>query len=152
MGFFRNLFGMKNRVKKAETSKNTPIENSSKGTTKEGPSTETKEDPIIDNLMKSFEEFQKKQLKEEQQRLETAANQGMLPPPNIRVHYDCKCGSKNSFGMGDLNLNGGLNIQCSKCGAVLHVPPTILEHKEYWDAGGGASLVPNWRDQMKFIN
>lgn len=106
---------------------------------------------FVDDLIKTGKELQDARINELQERHDAAAGQGKLPAPDIAAKYDCECGSKNTFHIKNLNLEGGLNVQCAHCGAVLHVPPTILDHSEYWSAGGGASLVPNWRDQMKFV-
>jgi len=122
MGFFRNLFGKK----KSDTW-----------------------DDLMKDIKKAGENYENEKMKEVTERHKAAAAQGMLPPPNISVSYECECGSTNSFNMINLNLASGLDVQCFKCGAILHVPPTVLDHGEYWADVGGASLVQNWRDQMK---
>lgn len=106
---------------------------------------------FVDDLIKTGKDLQDARINELQERHDSAAGQGKLPAPDIAAKYDCECGSQNTFHLKNLNLEGGLNVQCAHCGAVLHVPPTILDHSEYWSAGGGASLVPGWRDLMKFI-
>lgn len=106
---------------------------------------------FVDDLMKTGKELQDARINELQERHNAAAGHGKLPAPDIAAKYDCECGSKNTFHIKNLNLEGGLNVQCAHCGSVLHVPPTILDHSEYWSAGGGASLVPSWRDQLKFV-
>ena len=108
-------------------------------------------DDNMKRLLAIFEDAEKKHLKEIHDRRDAAAAHGMLPPPDIAVDYDCECGAPNTFHMKELNLTGGLNVQCMKCGAILHVPSTVLDHKKYWPAGEGASLVQHWRDQMTFI-
>ena len=110
---------------------------------------------VFENHMKgiihSLENTEKERAREIHERLDFDAIQGMLPPPDIVVDYDCECGVSNAFHMKNLNLIGGMNVQCANCAAVLHVPATVLDHTEYWAAGGGAALVRNWRDQMAFI-
>ncbi len=102
----------------------------------------------LTNICKELQDARHKEL---QERHDAAAALGKLPAPEKTANYDCECGSDNTFDINNLNLEGGLNVQCVDCGAVLHVPPTILDHSEYWSAFGVASLVPNWRDQMKFV-
>jgi hypothetical protein len=102
-------------------------------------------------IMALFEDAEKEHLKEIHERRAAAAAHGMLPSPDIVVDYHCECGEPNTFHMKKLNLNYGSNVQCLKCGAVLHVSATVLDHKKYWPAGEGASLVQHWRDQMRFI-
>jgi hypothetical protein len=108
-------------------------------------------DDDMKRLMAIFEAAEKEHLKEIQKRRDAAAAQGMLPPPDIAIDYDCECGAPNTFRMKNLNLNGGLYVQCLKCGVILHVPATVLDHKKYWPTGEGSSLVHHWRDQLTFI-
>lgn len=103
------------------------------------------------DLIKDMQRADNERIEEIQERHDAAGAQGMLPPPDIAVDYDCECGVANHFHMINLNLKGGLDVYCVKCGAMLHVPLTVLDHTEYWSAGGGASLVPNWRDQMRIV-
>lgn len=88
------------------------------------------------------------QFKELRQRAEQGR---LLPAPDINADYVCECGSNNTMHLNMMNLTSGHNVICGHCGAVLHIPPTVLDHSEYWPAGKGASLVDNWRDQLKFI-
>lgn len=167
MGFLKKLFGKKSEDKgpDAQSAYNDAIQNLKQSGVYDGLSSiskskeqnqpqEQKESDwnnFVGDLMRTGEELQDARIKEIQERHDTAATQGKLPAPEIAAKYDCECGSINTFHIKNLNLEGGLNVQCAHCGAVLHVPPTILDHSEYWSAGGGASLVPNWRDQLKFV-
>lgn len=74
-----------------------------------------------------------------------------LMPPNIGIAYTCKCGEYRSFNCRSVNIFTGLETICATCGAVLFVPPTIFDHSTYWPQGEGASLRPDFRDQMKFL-
>lgn len=106
---------------------------------------------FFEEFKKANSEYRNQHENEIQKQHDSAAALGKLPAPDIIADYDCECGSKNSFHLKKMNLEHGHNVHCQHCGAVLHVPPTILDHEEYWEGYGGASLVSNWRDQLKFI-
>ena len=167
MGFLKKLFGKKSDSKQsdAQNAYNDAIQNLKQSgvydeissISKSKKQNQSKEQEgsnfssFVGDLIKTGKELQDARISEIQERHDTAATQGKLPAPDIVGKYDCECGSNNTFHIKNMNLEGGLDVQCAHCGAILHVPPTILYHSEYWSAGGGASLVPNWRDQLKFV-
>jgi len=106
---------------------------------------------MLRSLEAVHEAVQKGKVEQLEARLEAAAAHGMLPSPEIDAYYDCECGAKNRFSFMDLDLKGGLDLLCIKCGAVLRVPPTVIDHTKYWSIGKGASLAENWRDQLRFV-
>lgn len=73
-----------------------------------------------------------------------------LRPPNIGVSYQCKCGQYKTFNCQSVNILTGLEVTCADCGAVLFVPPTIFDHSKPSEYEG-ASLRPNYQDQMEFV-
>ena len=102
--------------------------------------------------LREFGRNQSERFDQIEKRHAAAAAKGLLPPPRIVVSHDCACGRAGQFDMANLDLEHGLNSRCAWCGAILHVPPTVLDHTEYWEAGQGASLVSEWRAQMRFIS
>ena len=105
---------------------------------------------FIDDIIKTGKDIQEKEINEIKERYDEASAKGKLPAPDIIADYTCECGSTNSFHLKNMNLYTGLDVYCIHCRAVLHIPPTILDHSEYWQEYHGASLVANWRDHLKF--
>jgi formylglycine-generating enzyme required for sulfatase activity len=69
------------------------------------------------------------------------------------VAYTCECGCVHTFDLRQLTMEGGqngLDVMCSTCYAILHVPPTVLDHATESSIHGELSLVTGWRDQVIF--
>ena len=64
-------------------------------------------DDHMNRIIAIFEDAEKKHLKEIQERRDAAAAQGMLPPPDIAIDYDCECGAPNTFRISAVPRNLG---------------------------------------------
>jgi hypothetical protein len=105
----------------------------------------------IQGIMEEGQKLTDERAREREKLFAEAGAMDLLPPPDIEVGHACECGATIHIYMRDLSLKGGLEVVCQTCGAVLLVPPTVLDHSEYWPGGGGASLVENWQDQLRIV-
>lgn len=79
-----------------------------------------------------------------------------VPPlgTSTQVDFPCECGADRIFDLREFDRPGGqngLHVMCSRCGAIVLVPPTVLDRTMKPSASGAPYLVPNWRAQVTLV-
>jgi len=78
-----------------------------------------------------------------------ARAEGKLSPPNLMVTFKCECGRWLSHNLNNFNPIGGTQVMCAHCGAVILLPPEILDHTP--TDSKTASLKPDWQQIVRIV-